>query len=518
MRESATDIPEASSAEWTHDLPHAPGHPAAWDEESAVHTLRAFAAAERDPALAALFTAARARGLNVLVDDETLTIGSGRGAHTWPLPNLPAVHEIDWATLHDVPIALVTGSNGKTTTTRLLAAILRANGANTAHTCTDGVFLGTDVVATGDYSGPAGARAALRAAGVDAAVLETARGGILRRGLAVQHADVAVVTNVSDDHFGEYGVHDLSDLADAKLAVARALAADGTLVINADDAVLAGKASMVASGASRIAWFAHDAEAPALAEHRRAGGTTCGVRDRRLILHRAGGDHDLGEVAAMPLSFGGAAGYNVANVAAAALAAATLGVAPATIAAVLARFGTSRDDNPGRLQHWQVGGIRVFVDYAHNPDGLRGLLEVAARSRTGRLGLLLGQAGNRGDDEVRELAGVAARFAPDRIVLKDLPGFLRGRGDGEVPAVLRGELLRLGVADATIVQRLDEYEAVRELLGWARAGDVLVLPVHGVANKPRVTALLDRLAAIGWQAGARLPDGDTDGLAGAMAR
>ena len=342
----------------------------------------------------------------------------------------------------------------------------------------------------------------MRTPAIDMAILETARGGILRRGIAVQHANVAIVTNVSDDHFGEYGVHDLDDLAAAKLAVARTLGPADVLVLNADDPLLVRNA---ASMSTAVHWFAFDADAPLLAERRNAGGTTCGVRDGHLHLQRGNADHDLGTVAAMPLTFDGAARYNIANIAAAVLAADALGIAASTIADVLLRFGTSRDDNPGRLQHWSFGGLSVFVDYAHNPDGLRGLLDVATQGRKGRLGLLLGQAGNREDDEIRELAVVAAGFHPDRVVLKDIGGMLRGRVEGEVPALLRDELARNGIGGDTVLQTLDEFQAVRDLLGWARAGDVIVLPIHASLVKPAVGRLLDGMQQRAWIAGMPVP-------------
>ena len=481
---------------------HAPGHPAAWDEESALHTLRAFARAERNPALVEIVDAARSRGLTVLIDDDTVSIGVGSGARAWPLAQLSSPDAIDWNALHDAPIALVTGSNGKTTTTRLLAAIARAHGATVAYTSTDGVTAGATALAAGDYSGPAGARVALRAPGIDMAILETARGGILRRGIAVQRADVAVVTNVSDDHFGEYGVHDLDDLGAVKLAVARTLGREGVLVLNADDSLLVRKAQALDL---RKAWFALDADSPILEAHRAQGGTTCGARDGHLFLHRSGIDHDLGAIGRMPLSYHGTARYNIANIAAAALAADALGIAVAKITSVLTQFGAARSDNPGRLQLWSFGGIASFVDYAHNPDGLRGLLDVATRLRGGRLGIVLGQAGNREDNEIRELAGVAAAFQPDLVVLKDIGGMLRGRAPGEIPAILREELVRNGMRESRIAEQLDELAAVRDVLAWAREGDVLVLPIHGSDVKPKVAALLDTLQHAGWIAGSPLP-------------
>ena len=479
---------------------HAPGHAAAWDEDSAVHTLRALARAERNPELVALAHAAEARGLTVLVDEEALSLGIGSGSRSWSVVQLPVPAEVDWTVLHDAPVALVTGSNGKTTTTRLLAAFTRAQGWRTAYTCTDGVFVGANQLAGGDYSGPGGARVALREAKVDAAILETARGGLLRRGIAVQHANVAVVTNVSDDHFGEYGVHDLDDLAEVKLVVARTLGDAGTLVLNADDASL-----VLHAPSRRVSWFALDADASLLRAHRTRGGATCGVRNGHLHLQHGQDDHDLGAIVGMPLSFNGAALYNIGNIAAAVLAASALGIVPDLLRDVLADFGRARADNPGRLQHWSVGGISVFVDYAHNPDGLRGLLDVATKSRSSRLGLLLGQAGNRENAELRELAAVAAEFRPDLIVLKEIGGMLRGRAEGEVPALLRDELAQHGLLEPVVIERHDEYQAVRDALAWARKDDLLVLPIHGSAVKPQVDALMNTLQSLCWVAGTPLP-------------
>ncbi len=307
-------------------------------------------------------------------------------------------------------------------------------------------------------------------------------------GLALQLADVAIVTNVSDDHFGEYGVHDLDRLAQVKLTVARALGDSGLLVINADDDMLVRHA---AGHPGPIAWFAQDDVHPLLHAHRQREGATCGVHDGRLILSRGGQAHDLGLVADMPLTFGGVAHYNVANIAAAALGAIGLGIEVSTIIDVLGVFGSGPADNPGRLHHSQRDGVEVFVDYAHNPEGLRGLLGVATQRRgTGRLGLILGQAGNREDAAIRELAGVVAGFAPDRVMLKDIAGYERGREPGEVAAILRTELVQRGIAEDAVIECLDEAAAARALLDWARSGDVLVLPIHAPEARQDVADML----------------------------
>ena len=494
-------------------LPNAPGHPATWDLDSAEHTLRKLAAAEACPTAMALIDAAVRHGLPAFYDEYALSIGAGQGSHTWLLDNLVApgilppatlarpcaapatVATVDWATLRDIPTALVTGSNGKTTTVRLVSAMCTASGLSAGFNCTDGIFIAGEEVERGDYSGPAGARQVLRDARVQAAILETARGGILRRGLAVRHANAAIVTNISPDHFGEYGVHDLADLADAKLVVARAIGSDGMLVLNADDEVLLAKSANLSCP---LAWFALDHEHPQLARHRQSGGSTCAVSNGRLLLHRDGVVHDLGDIRAMPLTVSGAARYNVGNIAGAALLASGLGVAAALVAAVLARFGNSREDNPGRLERWSFSGITALLDYAHNPHGLSGLLQVASslRNQSGsRLGLLLGQAGNRDDDAIRELAGVAAAAKPELVVLKDLEGYMRGREQGEVPAILRAELTKQGIPPDSLRTILPEVEAAQALIDWAVPGDVIVLPVHNLSAREQVVGWLDSLVA-----------------------
>jgi UDP-N-acetylmuramyl tripeptide synthase len=475
--------------------------PAEIEADAALSRLVRIAAREARPALVALIDAARSRGVPVLLDDETLTLGEGVAGRSVPLDTLPGVDELPWQALGAVPTALVTGSNGKTTTVRLVAACTRARGWHTGYCCTDGVFVDDAVLEAGDYSGPAGARRVLRDPRVEAAVLETARGGILRRGLAVMRADAAVVTNVSADHFGEYGIYDLQGLADVKLTVASVVRPGGLVVLNADDAVL--RARSVELGrrhhhGSSLAWFAADADEPHLVAERRRGAATCGVRCGRMILSLEGVEHDLGAVAAMPLTVGGLAGYNVGNLAAAALVSVGLGVAPALVADVFARFGERIADNPGRLMRFDVNGAHVLVDYAHNPEGLTGLLEVARSLRAdgGRLGVLLGHAGNREDADIERLAETAAGFAPALVVLKELEVYRRGRPAGEVPAILRAALLRAGMPDSALQLRQTEVEAVRTALEWARPGDVLALPVHGLAARAEVLGLLQDAAGV----------------------
>jgi len=475
--------------------------------------------------------------------------------------------ELLFETPPDLPVALVTGSNGKTTTTRLLAAMLRDQGHTVGYTSTDGVQVGERQVERGDWSGPLGAARVLGDSAVTAAVLETARGGLLRRGLVVRRANVAVITNVAEDHFGEYAVDTLDDLARVKGLVARALGPGGVLVLNGDDPRLspagpegagippcirlahpgahsdadADAHAGAGAGAGRGAHAGEDAGAgPGAHSRADAGagrgadpGARPGIEVLRFSLARPWPAW-LPPVEEIPITAGGLARYNAANALAAALAARALGVPDEGIAGTLRHFGTRPEDNPGRLVREKVGGITVFFDYAHNPAGLAGLLEVArgggggpaggaapqggpvatsgpvatpgiAASAEGRLLLLLGQAGDREDEAIRALARAAWAAHPDRVILREVEGYTRGRASGEVPAILAEELLRAGADPGRLHTCLDEREAVREALEWSRPGDLLVLPIHGLASREYVLALVAALRAAGWRAGEAVP-------------
>lgn len=383
-----------------------------------------------------------------------------------------------------IPIALVTGSNGKTTTTRLLAAMLRAHGHVVGYSCTDGVFIGGESVEAGDWSGPGGARRVLEDARVTAAVLETARGGLLRRGLVVTRADVAVVTNAAADHFGEYGIDTIADLAALKSTVAHALGTRGTLVLNADDPLLN-----------------PDSPSAALAPVARA----VPVERLRTFSLRHPWPEWLPPAMQMPITAAGTAQFNMANVLAAATAARALGLPDTVIAETLRHFGDDPHDNSGRLMRMALGGITVIVDYAHNPHGLAALLATSRALASGRLLLLLGQAGDRDDDAIRELARTAWDARPDLIVLRDVTGYLRGREAGAVPALLAATLRAQGAPRERLLTELDEHAAARLLLAHARRGDLLVMPVHALESRAAFLHLLNGLRAAGWTAGDALP-------------
>jgi UDP-N-acetylmuramyl tripeptide synthase len=472
-------------------------------DAATVARLNELAAAERmeHSSLASVYAAAVARGVCATFDDEILTLGSGAGARSWPLGAIPVARDITWDEISDARIALVTGSNGKTTTTRLVAAMCRASGRSPGWCCSDGVWVGGEQVEYGDFSGPVGARTVLRSKDVDVAILESARGGMLRRGLAVSRADAAIITNIAADHFGEYGIESLEDLTAAKRIVERVLANDSWLVLNADDPRLA---AVAATSSARVALYAASKQNVTVAAHVAGGGDAAIVRDGRVALHRDRTWHDLGEVNDMPLTMHGAAPHNIENILGAALLATVLGTSVEAVRSTLATFGASNRDNPGRLQRYAFGGVDVLVDYAHNPDGLAALCETARSISATRRLLLLGQAGNRDDEEIRDLVRVAMRAIPfDHVIIKEELKLLRGRSEGDVPRLLADELDRLGVPATSVEITRDELAAMQRAFAWARAGDLIVCPIH--VDKADVLAWLGRVGEAAWKPGMRVP-------------
>ena len=468
--------------------------------EPAVARLSVRIARERNPRLLALRDAARLHGTQLLVDNRMVSVGEGTGSIAWPVGRLPDPDQVPWGRAHDIPVALVTGSNGKTTTVRLLAAILAVSGRVAGYTCTDGVFTGAEALARGDYAGPEGARLLLRDTRVETAVLETARGGLLRRGLAIDRAEVAVVTNVAEDHFGEFGVFDLAALADAKLVVARAVGTSGALVLNAGDASLVAAAPRLAP---RIVWFGQDQGNAVIARHLKAGGDACVVERDAFVLARGGRRETVAPVAAAPITFGGGARHNVDNALAAIAAAGVLGLPVETIARGLTGFQGSAADNPGRANLYELGSVKVVVDFAHNPQGMAALSGIAAALPSRRRLVAIGQAGDRDDEAIRELARAALDLRPDHVIVKEMEKYRRGRAPGEVPGLLAGELRRLGVPDAHVSMAPDDLGALREALGWARPGDLLLLTIH--VDQQAALGLLERMRGEGWEPGRPLP-------------
>ena len=455
------------------------------DFDAMTADLRDLARREADPARIALTAAAMARGLDVLTDDEAVSVGHGAGSACWMLGALPDPGSVDWDGLHDIPLALVTGTNGKTTTTRLIAAMGLKAGWMAGLSSTDAVKVGTEVLAKGDYSGPAGARLLLRDPRVNMAALEVARGGILRRGLPVRHAAVAVVMNAAADHLGHYGVNTVPELAEVKLSVRRGLKAGGVLVLNADDGFVVGAAEGIPEP---VWWFSLDPGAP-LITRARAAGVPCGWYDGQTLV-LSDGQTEAALIAAkdIPLSLNGAARYNLQNALAAALAARALGIGDAAIRATLAGFQSDAVDNPGRCNEFRRNGARVFVDFAHNPHSIAAVTGALAAVPARRRFLLISHAGDRSDEDIRGLALGALALRPDVVVIAENPGYLRGRLPGEVPALIRAALRAAPTPPSAILDAPSPAPGAAMILARLEPDDLALLLVH--AERDRIFAML----------------------------
>ncbi len=413
----------------------------------------------------------------VLVDDEAFTLGLGAAGTTWALDDLPP----DPAPGGRIPVAFVTGTNGKTTTTRMIAAIARAGGHTPGFTSSDGIQVGDETLDHGDTTGPHSARVLLRDPRVTLAVLETARGGLMRRGLALTGAECAVLTNVSADHLGEWGLHSLEDLAWAKSTVVEGVSPDGVVVVGAREPIL--RAAVEARrGGRALRTFAAEPD-PSL---------DAWADDAGLHLRHDGGVLSV-PYAQVPATWGGLARHNVANALAAGLAALALGLSADDIAAGWAAFRPDAEHSRGRLNRYARDGVTVWLDFAHNAAGIAALAPLVD-ARAGRLAVTLGQAGDRTDALIDATADAVLALGPDRVALKELPAHRRGRAEGEVRARLRARARAHGLAGADVSDHHTEVEALDALLGWARDGDVVLLLAH-----EEVDSLLERLAA--WEAG-----------------
>ena len=398
-----------------------------------------------------------------------------RAVAAGPMPDLPRPR---------IPVVAITGTNGKSTTTRLIAHIAAAAGMQAGMTNSDGIYIGSELVEAGDWTGFGGAGRVLGHPNLDLAVLETARGGILLRGIGYAANDVAVVTNVSADHLGLQGIDTLDELAEVKGTVPRITKRAGWVVLNADD-----PRAWRMRRETKGQWypFTLDPENPSIELALDRGGRAAVVQAGWLVLLGAGRrPRRLARVDELPVTFAGLAQYNVANALAAAAAADALGIAPDKIAAGLRSFALDRVVNPGRLNLFEKGGLLILVDFAHNEAGLAGLLEVcrklseaagrAAKRGRGKVRVAIGTAGDRSDELLHGL-GLLAGASADEVVIAEKPHYLRGRESAEM-----NEIMRAGAAESGYRGPVEafptELAAVQGLVERGRRGDVIAVMTH----------------------------------------
>lgn len=378
-----------------------------------------------------------------------------------------------------IPVVAVTGTNGKTTTSRMIAFVAQWSGWSVGWSSTDGVYHNGVLVEAGDFSGPSGAGQVLALPGVQLAVTETARGGILRRGVGVAHNDVSVVTNISADHLGLGGIDTLDQLAEVKAVITRITRPSGWCVLNADDP----RTFAMRLGTRARVWvFSTDPDSPSARLVLDAGGRVSTVLDGWVAVLESGQDpRPLVPVAEVPMTLAGLSRVNVENVLAVASATVALGFSAEQVATGLRAFDPGVD-NPGRMNLWTLplaggGAATVVVDLAHNEAGLAALLEIMAGLLPpgGRLLLGIGTAGDRADDVFVRLGELAAVGA-DLIEIVHKSEYLRGRSAAELGELIRSGAAHAGVAD--ILEHASELAGLVSLVGQANHGDVVAVMTH----------------------------------------
>jgi len=390
-----------------------------------------------------------------------------------------------------IPVIAVTGTNGKTTTVRLIAHLFRHTGKTVGYTTTDGVYLQDRLVIQGDMTGPFSANIVLSNPAVEVAVLETARGGILRAGLGFDEADVGVVLNVSADHLGMRGIQTLEQLAEVKGVVAAVVKREGHAVLNADDPLVS---RMSERTAGDVVFFStRPAGANELMEaHIAGGGIGARIEDDTFVVRRGRLRIPIVATRDVPLMMEGAAKFQEENILAAIATAYVRGVRYDTIRAGLLSFFPSPAMTPGRLNMLRIGEARVLIDYAHNPAAVAGLLDMALRIPARRRIGIVGAPGDRRDQDIREVGRLAARL--DQVVVKE-DRDLRDRAGGETGALIIQGLRDGGMAENQITFIPDEIEAVRSTLDRLHDGDLVVVLADGVQGVLRTAQSYTETAA-----------------------
>ncbi len=380
-----------------------------------------------------------------------------------------------------IPIVAVTGTNGKTTVIRMVARIAREMGKTVGLTNTSGVYINDEQVRVADASGPKSARMVLRDPTVDVAVLETARGGMLREGLAFDRCDVGVVLNVTADHLGLKGVDTLEDLAAVKSIVAESVSRRGVAVLNGDDPLTL---RMARHAGGRVAYFTLNGGpemSPFLQKHVAQGGLLVArepsIHGGELVLYDRGQRWPVVEADEIPATLRGLAGFNIANALAAIAAGHGLGASPEVMARALRAFTSSHAENPGRFNVHDAHGFRVIVDYAHNPGAMRAIGELIGRLRSdvGRVIGVVSIPGDRRDEDILEMGALSAEMF-DELIFRERPDG-RGRPAGSVVSLLTEGALSAGFPSDRVHRILSEARAVETGLRMAQPGDlVMVFP------------------------------------------
>jgi cyanophycin synthetase len=447
-----------------------------------LQTLRDDILKESNPALIKLLEAAEQHGVLCLPDDDELSLGTGTSSQTWTIDKLPALENINWQQYQQIPLALITGTNGKSTSVRLAAEIAMAAGLQAGVTSTDFIKVGDAIIDRGDYSGPGGARMLLRDKRTEIAFLEVARGGLLRRGLPVKEANVSLVTNVASDHLGQYGINTVDEIAHVKLMVAKAIRNKNSLIVlNADDERLVKfvPECFPKDQPIPVCWFSLDANNALIQNHIREN-RPCVYRENGFIIYHHESKHKVAEIDLVPMTVNSTAMHNVQNALGVVGLCKTLGISSEAIQSGLMSFGSNAADNPGRTNVYDVNGITVIVDFAHNAHSMKAVMDMAKNMaktmpNDGTISVMFSHGGDRSNKEIFDVADAVRSINPSSYILCELETYLRGRDMGEISDLVETYLLEKGIPAAALVKALDPIDGAQKALNVAKAGDLVLL-------------------------------------------
>ncbi|MBL8124865.1 MAG: cyanophycin synthetase [Blastocatellia bacterium] len=367
-----------------------------------------------------------------------------------------------------IPIFAITGTNGKTTTTRLIAHVLRNSGRAVGFTTTDGTYIGNEQITQGDNTGPVSAQLVLKDPTVDVAVLETARGGIIRSGLGFDHCDVGVVLNVAADHLGLKDVNTLEDLARVKSVVPRAVGKRGYAVLNAEDELVYKMKELVDG---KVVCFSMDENNPNIRRRAERGRVSCVYENGYVTILKGKWKVRVEKVVNIPLTYGGRAEFMIQNVLAATLACFVHGVSIEDIRVGLTTFNAGTAQTPGRLNFMEVGHTTVLMDYAHNPAGFSGLAKFVSKLPNKYRTVVMTVPGDRRDEDIREMGEIAGNSF-DRIVIRQ-GHYLRGRDPKEITNLINEGISRTG-KEPQVRNIPDSRDAIQHAIKYGRKGELVV--------------------------------------------
>lgn len=372
-----------------------------------------------------------------------------------------------------IPVISITGTNGKTTVTRMIAHVLSGTGVCVGMTTTDGVYVGGEQVVDGDTTGPQSAQVVLSDPAVDVAVLETARGGIVRRGLGYDWSDIGIMTNISDDHVGQDGIESVEDILYIKSVVAERVREGGTLILNADDEHLAKlmECERVNRVPKKVVYFTINEDNPLVRSHLQSGGTAYSARKQALIESIGDTQHTLADTSMLPVVMNGAADFQIANLLAAIAACRVFGIEQGVLLKRLISF-SSWANNPGRANLYRLNGGHVMVDYGHNTQAFEAICRMTSNWSDRRVTGIITVPGDRADALIDRAARVAAKGFDKLIVREDHD--MRGRKRGDVANIFCRAIRETSPATSCEVI-LDEVDALRQAVSRMVKGEVIVV-------------------------------------------